>query len=67
MQIVNDAELAKLTSKELQDLQARIEDAIRAAIRAKNMAKIPAPKPAADAPKVIDLERERDAWLMAKR
>ena len=66
--IVNDAELERLTVKELQALKLRVDDAIRASIRAKRLAKM-APAQAAvapdDAPK-LDLERERDAWLSAR-
>ncbi len=65
---MNDTELDKLTVKELRALMSRIEDAIRAGIRAKTSAKsqigAPAEKPAAP---VFDLERERDAWLMTRR
>lgn len=65
---MNDTELDKLTVKELRALMTRIEDAIRAGIRAKTTAKTqlgtPAEKPVAAA---IDLERERDAWLMSRR
>lgn len=67
VQIVDDAELDKLTAKELLDLKDRIEIAIRAAIRSKLAAKqSPVPSTGDGAPS-IDLERERDAWLSAKR
>ena len=56
---MTDAQLEKLTVKELTELRAEIEVAIRAAIRAKNSSKLGRDK--------IDLERERDAWLAAKR
>ena len=56
---MNDAQLEKLTVKELTELRAEIEVAIRAAIRAKNSSKLGRDK--------IDLERERDAWLSTKR
>ncbi len=64
---MNDAQLKKLTLKELRALNADIEQAIRAAIRAKNGAKASMPMAANAAPVKIDLERERDAWLSAKR
>ena len=67
VQKVQDNELAQLSSRELRDLQERIEAAIRAAIRAKNMAKLPVSQRPLEGPKPIDLERERDVWLMAKR
>ena len=65
---MNDAELDKLTVRELRELMTRIEDAIRAGIRAKTSARaqigVPIEKSAAP---MIDLERERDAWLMSRR
>lgn len=67
---MDDSELAKLTVKELRALNERIELAIRAAIRAKQADKratgVAHPAVAA-APTVIDLERERDAWLASRR
>lgn len=63
--IVTDAELDRLTVKELQVLNEQIEDAIRSAIRAKRqMATVGT---AALADKSIDLEKERDAWLAGRR
>lgn len=68
---MNDADLERLTVKELRELMARIETAIRAGIRAKMTAKtqtqptLAAEKAAPSA--VIDLERERDMWLMSRR
>ena len=60
---MDDAQLKSLTVKELLELQAEVELAIRAAIRAKREK-----KPAvAAAPKKIDLERERDAWLSSRK
>jgi hypothetical protein len=71
--IVNDADLERLTVKELRELMARIETAIRAGIRAKMTAKtqtqtqptLATEKAAPSA--IIDLERERDMWLMSRR
>lgn len=66
---MSDAELEKLTVRELRELMSRVEDAIRAGIRAKTTAKaqigLSAEKPSA--PVMVDLERERDAWLMSRR
>ena len=63
---MDDAQLEKLTIKELRDLKDCIDLAIRASIRASR-----APKPVAQVnaaePVKFDLERERDAWLMAKK
>lgn len=65
---MDDAELERLSVKELQALINRIDDAIRASIRAKRLAKLGViEQPAAPAPAAtIDLERERDAWLAAR-
>lgn len=60
---MDDAQLNQLTVKELQVLKDQVDAAIRAAIRKKLSAKTPAPKKI----EKIDLERERDAWLLAKR
>jgi hypothetical protein len=62
---VTNAELDKLTVKELRALNEQIEVAIRAAIRAKRTGVNGAH--AAPAEKAIDLEKERDAWLAARR
>ena len=62
---MNEAELEKLTVKELQQLRTTVEEAIRAAIRSKRVMSGIAPAPAPPPP--MDLERERDAWLSAKR
>jgi hypothetical protein len=66
---VTDEQLRQMSLVDLRLLKARIEDAIRAGIRAQKQAKAPA-APGADAaasseprPAPIDLERERDAWL----
>ena len=66
MQIVDDAQLEMLTVTELRDLKDRIDLAIRAAIRASRAPKTEAPISAAE-PVKFDLERERDAWLLAKK
>lgn len=68
---VEDAELYSMSVKQLEELRAQVEVAIRAAIRAKQAGKQqPALQTqaaaAAPANKVIDLERERDAWLRAR-
>ena len=63
---MDDTQLDLLTSQELLELKERIDLAIRAAIRSKLNAKTtPTAQPAG--PPQIDLERERDAWLSAKR
>jgi hypothetical protein len=57
--------LDELSVKELLELQARIHAQVRTLIRKQNEAKAaPAPAPPT-AP--LDLERERDAWLAARR
>lgn len=65
---MTDAELDRLTVKELRVLNTRIEDAIRAQIRAKRLG-MPAMADAAGQhqQKSIDLEKERDAWLASRR
>ena len=72
MQNVTDDQLEKLTVKELQELKDRIDLAVRAVIRAKRVGNGEAVETAnrkAETPEPvkIDLERERDAWLLAKR
>ena len=74
-EIVDDTQLEKLTIKELQVLKEQIDQAVRAVIRASRSAKIPGfaladlskPDVARTDPPKMDLERERDAWLSAKR
>ena len=66
MQIVDDAQLEMLTVKELRDLKDRIDLAIRAVIRASRAPKAAETTKAPD-PVKFDLERERDAWLLAKK
>jgi hypothetical protein len=69
---MTDAELNQLSLLQLQDLQARLHVAIRAAIRAQQEAKAAhgsgatVPTAAPPAP-VLDLARERDAWLARRR
>ena len=58
MQDVIDAELEMMSVKELQDLRDSVDEAIRTAIRQAR----PELKAATAPPKMIDLERERDAW-----
>ena len=64
--IVDDAQLEKLTVNELRDLKDQIDLAIRAVIRASRAPKPLEPVKAVEAAK-FDLERERDAWLLAKK
>ena len=68
---MNDADeirLEELSVKELTALQARIHEAVRAIIRGRNQAKArPAAAPVVPAVKAIDLEKERDEWLVARR
>ena len=68
--MMDDKELERLSLLELQDLQAQLHVAIRAAIRAQQEAKAAQGRPAAarveQAPP-IDLARERDVWLARKR
>ena len=80
MQDMMQIDLEQMSSHELQELHKRIETAIRAAIREKNMrlsnhahlqaAQTPADQTAAakSAPQPsVDLAAERDAWLAARR
>lgn len=78
MQEMTQIDLEKMSSRELQELHQKIETAIRAAIREKNLRlsghaqQIQAPGQAQPAGKpapqpTIDLAAERDAWLAAKR
>jgi hypothetical protein len=70
VRIMDNAQLEKLTVKELRELNTRIETAIRAAIRLKMLEKNPvvaAAGAATPAVSPVDLERERDAWLTARR
>ena len=66
---MNDAELEQLSVKELGTLKDRIDLAIRAVIRASRAPNPGDPVPEMEPTKVtvMDLERERDAWLSAKR
>ncbi|MDX2158422.1 MAG: hypothetical protein SFW09_18135 [Hyphomicrobiaceae bacterium] len=70
---MDDTQLAKLSVIELQELQAQLHVAIRAAIRAKQEAKASAGRPGGPATATgpatpsLDLARERDAWLARKR
>ena len=67
--IVDDTDLEQLSIAELEALKANIENAVRAIIRAKRLAKMPLPPPETVQPKppVNDLESARDAWLDSKR
>lgn len=68
-----DSELEALSLQELLELHASIHTAIRAAIREKNarlsmpVLGTSSPAPAQAARASIDLERDRDAWLAARR
>jgi hypothetical protein len=64
--IVDDSELDRLTIAELEALKLRVEDTVRAKIRAKRLAKMPPPALVAVAPK-MDLEQARDAWMNGRR
>lgn len=60
---MSDAELACMTIKELEDLKARAQAAIRARIRARRQAKL-APSGMAQS---RDLQGEFDAWMKGRR
>ena len=68
MDDVKSIDLDAMSVQELTELQAQLHVAIRAAIRQRAELKAgtgqpkPEPKPA-----VIDLARERDAWLAARK
>ena len=66
-----DSDLEAMPLQELLELHASIHQAIRAAIREKNarlsMPVIAPSAPAATVRPSIDLERDRDAWLAARR
>jgi hypothetical protein len=68
---MDDTQLEKLSLLELQDLQAQLHVAIRAAIRKQQEARAAGPnaviKPAQSPSPSLDLARERDAWLARKR
>jgi hypothetical protein len=71
MRNVTDDQLEQLTIQELHDLKDKIDLAVRAVIRAKregslNGDPVTAKPRETDVP-LMDLERERDAWLLAKR
>ena len=64
----DDAKLHELSSTELRQLKERIEEAIRAAIRAKRLgaaASVSAKVPAAAAKR--DLEAEARAWIARRK
>lgn len=67
VQDVNEVQLDKLSLKELQELSANIDTAIRAQIRARSEMKAKPAGVVEAAPAKVDLERERDAWIAAKR
>lgn len=67
VQDVNEVQLDNLSLKELQELSANIDTAIRAQIRARSEMKAKPAGFAVAAPAKVDLERERDAWIAAKR
>ena len=64
--MVDDTQLDQLTVKQLHALKDAIEVAIRAQIRAKRSPQAATAAVAASPPK-MDIERERDAWLSARR
>lgn len=64
---MNDLQLDTLSVNELRTLKENIDTAIRAAIRERNQAKQRPMTPVQAAPTKFDLERERDAWMAAKR
>lgn len=63
---MSDAELESMTIKELMDLKARAQDAIRARIRARREAKDATFRPA-EAPEVRDLESDFNDWMKSRR
>ena len=63
----DDYQFDQLTSRELSELRAEVETAIRAAIRAKQAKTVASPSPTTTPAPKMDLERERDAWLSAKQ
>ena len=66
--MVDDTELEQLSIPELEMLKANIEDAVRAIIRTKRLAKMPLPPQTVQPqPPVNDLESARDAWLNSRR
>jgi hypothetical protein len=65
---VDDLQLEKLSVSELRELKDNVDNAIRAVIRARAQLKAQQAMPAqVKAPAKVDLERERDAWMAAKR
>lgn len=69
---MTNGELQKLSSRELHALHARIDEAIRAAIRAKQAAKssggpVATGQGAQNEVGSLNLEQERDAWLAARK
>ena len=64
---MDEAQLDRLTVRELRVLIEAIDVAIRAAIRAKRVPQMNALGTKPPEPVKMDLERERDAWLLAKR
>jgi hypothetical protein len=69
---LKDETLEQMSLRELLELQETLHKAIRAEIRKKNEAMAAASRPPArqeaePRPAPVDLERERDAWLAAKR
>ena len=64
---MGEIQLEQLSVKELLELQARIHSAIRAQIRARNESRGTMPAPVTPPPEKADLERERNAWLEARK
>jgi hypothetical protein len=66
MENLKNITLDTMSVRELMELQADIQAAVKAAIRQQNEQRAMAAAPPA-ANKVVDLERERDAWLARRR
>lgn len=64
---MNDQQLQSMSVKDLTALRERIHDAVRAVIRRHNEMKALQSQPQLPPAKTFDLERERDAWMAAKR
>ncbi|MEQ1615902.1 MAG: hypothetical protein ABL904_24355 [Hyphomicrobiaceae bacterium] len=64
---MNDHQLDLLSVNDLRELKNNIDNAIRAAIRERNKAKERPAVAIKPAPTPFDLERERDAWIAARR
>ena len=65
MQDAADIKLDAMSVAELRELQAEVEQAIRAVIRQRAQQKAAPPPQKVNVP--VDLEQERDAWLARRR